>query len=270
MLHRPSGRLPSTAPHPRSRGQAVVIFALSIVLFVGLSAVVVDISWYWVNTLKVQRAADAAALAGAVYLPGDPTTAIAEARASAVQNGYTNGSGGVTVTPVQDSSDLRQLDVSIQAGVSTFFARAVGISSWPIARTAKGVYVLPVPMGSPLAYYGVGDFYVNETTSSTQPFSSVSQPGYTVVSGGPVDQSGPRLGQRLELQHRDDEQRCPAVGGLQHPQHPRRHARWLRGVVRRQGLHDEQRLQGASRRFLEQRQRGGRGTTRRPQARAPT
>ena len=60
-------------------------------LFVGLCAVVVDIAFYWVTTLKVQRAADAAALAGAVYLPGDTTTAYAEARASATQNDFTAG-----------------------------------------------------------------------------------------------------------------------------------------------------------------------------------
>ena len=159
----------------RSRGQVAVIFALSIVLFVSLCAVVVDVAFYWVSTLKVQRAADAAALAGAVYLPGDRTTAYAEARASATQNDYT-GAGGVTVTPVQDSDDPRQLDVTITASSPAFFARVVGITSFPVTRSAKGVYVLPVPMGSPLAYYGVGDFSVNTT-------STVVTPGLTGNSG---------------------------------------------------------------------------------------
>ena len=168
----------------RSRGQVVVIFAMSIVLFFALCAVVVDVAFYWVDTLRVQRAADAAALAGAVYLPGDKTTAFNEARASATQNGYTGG-GGVTVTPVQDTGDPRQLDVTISAGVPTFFARVVGITSWPVSRTAKGVYVLPVPMGSPLAYYGVGDFSVNKTpTTTTSKYTDLSVPGYTSVSGG--------------------------------------------------------------------------------------
>ena len=159
----------------RSHGQVAVIFALSIVLFVSLCAVVVDVAFYWVSTLKVQRAADAAALAGAVYLPGDTTTAYAEARASAIQNDYTGG-GAVAVTPVQDSSDPRQLDVTITATSPAFFARVVGITSFPVTRTAKGVYVLPVPMGSPLAYYGVGDFTVNKT-------STVVTPGLTGNSG---------------------------------------------------------------------------------------
>jgi Flp pilus assembly protein TadG len=160
-----------------SRGQATVIFAVSIVLFVSLCALVVDLSFYWVTTLRVQRAADAAALAGAVYLPGDKTTAYAEAVASATQNDYT-GSTGVTVVPVQDSGDPRQLDVTITASSPAFFARVMGISSFPITRSSKGIYVLPVPMGSPLAYYGVGDFTVNKTTTSTANFTNASVPGY--------------------------------------------------------------------------------------------
>ena len=166
----------------RSRGQVIVIFAGSIFLFIALCAIVTDVAWYWVNTLKVQRAADAAALAGAVYLPGDRPTAYSEARASAVQNGYTTGVGSVVVTPVQDPNDARQLDVTIRATVPTFFARVAGITTWAVSRTAKGLYVLPVPMGSPLAYYGVGDFYTN--TSSTQNFSSTSVVPFASVAGG--------------------------------------------------------------------------------------
>jgi Flp pilus assembly protein TadG len=150
--------------HDRSRGQVLVIFAGAAFVLMALMALVVDVSWYWANTLKVQRAADAAALAGAVWLPGQPdcaTGACFVARQEAAKNGYTNGSGGVTVAATQDTGDPRQLDVQVSAPVSTFFMRAVGISSINATRASKGLYVLPVPMGSPLAYYGVGDFYVN-------------------------------------------------------------------------------------------------------------
>jgi len=180
QLH-PTDR-PGSRARGRSRGQVAVMFALSITLFVALCAIVVDISFYWVATLRVQRAADAAALAGAVYLPGDTTTAYSVARTSATENGYPDG-GDVTVTPVQDAGDPRQLDVTISANVPAFFARVVGITSFPVTRAAKGVYVLPVPMGSPLAYYGVGDFSVNTVTTVTNPHTDVSRPGYTSSSG---------------------------------------------------------------------------------------
>ena len=39
---------------------------MSIIVFVGLCAIVIDVSWYWANSLRMQRAADAAALAGVV------------------------------------------------------------------------------------------------------------------------------------------------------------------------------------------------------------
>ena len=54
----------------RQRGQVLAIFAAATILFVGILAIVIDVSWYWANSLSVQRAADAAALAGVVWLPG--------------------------------------------------------------------------------------------------------------------------------------------------------------------------------------------------------
>jgi hypothetical protein len=139
----------------RSRAQVVVIFAGAIVLFVGLCAVVIDVSWYWANTLRMQRAADAAALAGVVWLPGNVSQAQTVARAESAKNGYTNGVGGVTVAPTQDPSNTRRLKVRIDGDVGTFFARALGISQWHATVNAKAEYVLPVPMGSPENYYGV-------------------------------------------------------------------------------------------------------------------
>jgi hypothetical protein len=166
----------------RSGGQIVVIFAGSIVLFVLLCGVVVDIAYYWVGMLQAQRAADAAALAGAVYLPGDTTTAYAVARSSAAQNNFAVGGNVLTVTPVQDGGDPRQLDVTITARIPTFFSRVVGISSWAATVTAKGVYILPVPMGSPDAYYGVGNYSVNQTTTNRSDYTNASVPSYTSAS----------------------------------------------------------------------------------------
>ena len=65
-----------------------MIFALSAFIFVGLSAVVIDVAWYWANTLRVQRAADAAALAGAVLLPGKVNTGADNAYLRATERGH--------------------------------------------------------------------------------------------------------------------------------------------------------------------------------------
>ena len=140
------------------RGQVAVIFAGAIVLFALLCAAVIDMSWYWTNNLRIQRAADAAALAGVVHLPGNVPAAYAAARAEATKNGYTSGVDGFTVTPLQDPSNSRRLKVSIVGPVGTYFARVAGFTSFPARRDAKADFVLPVPMGSPENYYGVG-FY---------------------------------------------------------------------------------------------------------------
>jgi Flp pilus assembly protein TadG len=155
---RPAAVSGTRASRRRKNGQILVIFAGGIVALLGIVAIVVDVSWYWSNTLRVQRAADAAALAGAIYLPGSTTNAYLYADAEAAKNGYTSGSG-VVVTPLQDTAnggtDPRQLDVTISAPVQTFFMRVFGINTITATRTSKAIYVQPVPMGSPENYYGV-------------------------------------------------------------------------------------------------------------------
>ena len=98
----------------RERGQTLVLFVIVSVVLIGAVAIVTDVSRLWVNQQRMQRASDAAALAGAIYLPGDPTTAYATARAEAAKNGYTHGSAGVTVTPIQDSRNRRRLNVMVE------------------------------------------------------------------------------------------------------------------------------------------------------------
>ena len=165
-------------PDRRDRGQVVVIFAGAMLLFVLLAATVIDLSWYWTNNLRMQRAADAAALAGVIFLPGDTANAYAAARAEATKNGYTAGVDGVTaVTPVQDSVNPRRLNVTITGNVGTYFARAVGINSWPARRDAKADFVLPVPMGSPENYYGVGYLIEPITTTTTTTQSDTEDSG---------------------------------------------------------------------------------------------
>jgi Flp pilus assembly protein TadG len=174
----PLVRSRSTRSHLRQRGQVLVIFVSSLTVLLSICAVVIDISWYWANTLRVQRAADAAALAGVVDLPGDIASARSDAQAAAGQNGYPvtsgcNGSNLPSSTPgiciYPDPANDRQLNVAISAPVSTFFMRLVGIRSITASRTAKAQYELPVPMGTPIAYYGVYQLCSVSGTCTAQP-----------------------------------------------------------------------------------------------------
>src|SRR3990170_5162773 len=157
--------------HKTEGGQVLAFFAIVSVLVIGLVAVVIDVAWFWANQQQMQKAADAGALAGAVYLPGDTTRAYAAARAEATKNGYTSGISGVTVTPQQDPANRRRLRVSISGPVDAIFARVFCVvaqcTEQVTARvSALAEFVLPVRMGSPQNYFGVG--YLVDAESDTQ------------------------------------------------------------------------------------------------------
>ena len=187
---------------PAQRGQVLVLYVMSIFVILGLLGIVIDISWYWTNSLRVQRAADAAALAGAVDLPKSPGTTgshplgtgIGDAIAEEGKNGYTSltlGCSGdlATSTPGicarQDPSNHNQLNVSISAPVGTFFMRLFGIQTITAARTSKALFTLPVPMGSPENYYGVFGPVRNATMSTTTLVANPPTNTYASGTAGP-------------------------------------------------------------------------------------
>ncbi len=136
----------------KQAGQILVIFALMLTVLIGLVGIAIDVTYAWRNGLQIQRAADAAAMAGVVYLPGAVTTGHDKAVAIAGANGYPAS----TVTAAPTSFDTRKMDVTITADVPTFFVNLFGVNHWTISRSARAAYIMPVPLGSPLAYYGVG------------------------------------------------------------------------------------------------------------------
>lgn len=174
MRHIPILRRGRPDPQPIDRaagtrraegGQALVVFVLLSVVLIGAVAIVTDISWLWYGNQRMQRAADAASLAGAIYLPGNTAQAYASAREEATKNGFTSGVDGVTVTPLQDPLNRRRLIVTIEGPVGAFFARALGFQQFGSSAVSRAEYVLPVPMGSPENYYGIG-YYVASSSET--------------------------------------------------------------------------------------------------------
>lgn len=178
------------------RGQVLPIFALSMFVILGMAAIVIDVSWYWVNTLRLQRAADAAALAGVVKLPGDPATGVSLALAEAKRNGYNVATTtcknalpllvepadkALEICAVQDQ-DPHQLDVAITAPVQTFFMQIFGIKSIQATALSKALFTLPVPMGSPDTYYG--DFGPVRFSDSTPQYTLTGPAGQAMTARG--------------------------------------------------------------------------------------
>src|SRR6266480_665128 len=152
-----------------NRGQTLVIVALMIIPLLGFTGLVSDVAWYEVNLMRIQRAADAAALAGVVYLPTNVTGAQTAAQQEAAKNGYTNGAGGVTVTATPEALNNRILGVTVSSPVRSWFARLLGITQFSARRNPRAEFVLPVPMGSPEDYYGINVVCRNTDTSPNCP-----------------------------------------------------------------------------------------------------
>lgn len=155
----PDKPLQPSRPHATraagQRGQVLIITAGILTILIALVGLIVDLGWYQASVLRVQRSADAAALAGVVRLPGNVPSAQTLAYNEATKNGYTTG-GTTTVTAEQDASNPRRLNVQIRTEVPTFFIKILGFDSITATRNSSAEFVLPVPMGSPLNYYGVG------------------------------------------------------------------------------------------------------------------
>src|SRR3989441_8250708 len=151
------------------RGQTLVIVALTLTALFGFVGLVADIGWYELNMVRIQRAADAAALAGVVYLPGNVTGAVTAAQNEAAKNGFTTGVNGVTITAAPELLNGAILNVTVSGPVRTFFARLFGVASFTARRNARAEFVLPVPMGSPEDYYGINVLCRNSDTPPACP-----------------------------------------------------------------------------------------------------
>lgn len=124
-------------------------------------------SWYNKGS-DIQKAADAAALAGVVWLP-DTNSAKTNALAAAERNGFKDGVGGVSITVERVVNEARRLRVRItNSGVGSFFYGGLGGDDIDMSRQATAEYVLPVPLGSPQNQFG-GVAGKSEPTGSPAP-----------------------------------------------------------------------------------------------------
>lgn len=143
------------------RGVALPFVAIMLVLLIGMTAFAVDLGWLYLNGSRVQRGADAAALAGVVHLPANTAQVTAQSVNGANANGWdigmVNGNpiagGGPDSLTWQSLADNR-LEVNVTATVPTFFLKVFGIDDLTMTRQGTAEYVKPVPIGSPFPCFG--------------------------------------------------------------------------------------------------------------------
>ncbi len=149
------------------RGYVATVVAILIpTVFLGCCALSVDTARWYVEAERVQRAADAAALAGVVWMPADFATAKSTALAEAKQNGYDDASPTVVVT-VSEGEKASQLQVKVSSTIPNQFGRAIGVSTTTVGRTAVADYAGGLSMGSPCNEFGSDPDPSASTSKST-------------------------------------------------------------------------------------------------------
>ena len=133
----------------RSRAQILILLALLLPVLLGAMALGTDISVFYFQWGNLQRAADAAALAGASRLPLDPDGAMATARDYVRRNGVATGE----VSSVTVSADHRSLTVTLTRNVPYYFGSVLGLGQSPVsARASAGL----VPAGGATGALPIG------------------------------------------------------------------------------------------------------------------
>ena len=143
---------PPRHPSRRSReqgGYVLPLFAILLTVLMAIAGFGVDVWNWWYSAQRVQRAADAGALAGVIFMPGDSTSATATAREAVSANGYPSSA---VLAEVGDRPN--RLRVQVTENVSNSFVSLLGIRTTTIRRDATAEYSGVVETGSPINQMG--------------------------------------------------------------------------------------------------------------------
>lgn len=135
----------------KDRGSLALI-AASLVLLMGMAAFGTDLAWFYLNSARIQRAADAASLGGVIHLPADEPSAVSNAHQVAIQNGYDDANAETVVLPTRVATN--KLKVEISHDVPTFFLKVFGMQTQTITEEATAEYIPPLKLGSPSNKFG--------------------------------------------------------------------------------------------------------------------
>lgn len=127
----------------RERGQILVLFVGGLITLMLLAALAFDAGLMLLERRDQQNAADAAAIAGARYLPGNTSEATNAARDIASANGFASGSSvsvDISIPPGPATSarfrNASSVEVTISATRPSVFAGIMGVLGWPVSARA--------------------------------------------------------------------------------------------------------------------------------------
>jgi hypothetical protein len=137
-------RMPAGDPEP-SKGQVLVVFALSLITLLGFAGLALDGGSTFAQKRGQQTAADMAALAAAndYLINGNSGQATARAQSVTQGNGFTHASGGTTVTTSLDTSNGIAYTVTISSPHQNAMAGLMGMPTWMVTTTATALAGFP-------------------------------------------------------------------------------------------------------------------------------
>ena len=144
---------PSRSRAASDDGVVAVVTALLAVIIFMFAAIAVDVARWYSEAERIQRAVDAASLAGVPYLPAFPAKAYETARANLQLNGLTAAEAAAAEV-TQDADKRSRLIVTAESVVPNIFATVAGFDFKTITRTATADYAADASMGSPCNVMG--------------------------------------------------------------------------------------------------------------------
>ncbi|HST88460.1 MAG TPA: Tad domain-containing protein, partial [Ktedonobacterales bacterium] len=190
------------------KGQSIIIFALTITVLLGFAGLAIDVARAYDLYGRMQRAADAGATAGVLYMPdfystartpGDGFTAISRASQEVVKNGFGAAlppatTGAVACNPAAEvsicqvanrPSDLR---VTITETLNLALLSSLGLQPVRLVASGQAEYLPPVQIGARLNYIG----------DQMECFQSATTPSLTATQSCDIsDTTKPHLQQFL-------------------------------------------------------------------------
>lgn len=177
----------------REKGSILMLGAVAIFVVLAFAGLALDASYMYFHKRAMQTAADAGAYGGALELLRGNTDTTAAAKRDTALNGFTDGSGDVTVTvnspPLSGSKtgDASFVEVIISHPQDTWFMRALDFNSITVkARAVAGLG----STGNGCIYALNRDtsnqnngFFVNGTTNSTSSCGVFSNANFRAVGG---------------------------------------------------------------------------------------
>ncbi|WP_180994376.1 pilus assembly protein TadG-related protein [Bacillus sp. Marseille-P3661] len=133
----------------QQEGAVIVLVALMMSIFVGFLALVMDMGSIYLEKNRLQKIADAAALAGAQELPNYYSQAEQE-----VQNAIHLNGGDLTNFTMTTNQSYTMLEVIVSKKATFYFAKALGINE-PIVQANARVELQPLSAGKGAIPLGV-------------------------------------------------------------------------------------------------------------------